>query len=142
MDCYILIIIFLIFSYLIYQINNIKKNEEFINTSSNSPGSSISPFGSLVATQVNSIYEADIQSIKNISLVAQGLTQSNGYNVKGGLTISGILNLNNAQINNNLTVSGTINGINIIDMNNAIQILTNSATQILNNLNIQASQTV
>jgi len=132
---YILIIIFLIFSYLIFQINNIKINkEEFANIPTN--------LSDLVVTEVNKIYQADVDAIKNLSLVAKGLTLSGGYIVQGGLTISGILNVANTQINNDLTVSGTINGINLNDMNNTINNLTTAATTILNNLNIQASQNV
>jgi len=135
MDYYILIIIFFIFSYLIFQINNIKINKEGF---ANSPAD----LTTLVTNQVNTVYQGDIDAIKNLSIVAQGLTQSGGYTVKNGLTISGILNVINTQINKDLTVSGTINGINLNDMNNTITNLTNTATAILNNLNTQASQAV
>jgi len=136
MDIYILTIIFLIFTYLIFQINNIKKNkEEFGN-------SSASDLSTLVAAQVNSVYKSDIDAIKNLSIIAKGLTQPGGYTVNGGLTISGLLNVANTQINSDLTVSGKINGININDMNATINNLTAAATKILNDLNTQASQNV
>lgn len=123
---------------MIFQINNLKINkEEFIDVS-------LSPttLSTVVAAQVKKVYKDDIESIQNLSIIAKGLTQNNGYNVVGGLTISGVLSVANTQINNNLTISGTINGINITAMNNTLQNLTTAATRILNDLNLQVSQDV
>jgi len=122
MEHYI-IIIFLVFIYLIYQNNNIKINtEKFANSSTE--------FSDNIISQVNQIYQSDIQSIKYLSIIAQSLTQSGGYNISNGLTISGTLNLNNAQINNL-----NVNGINISNMNNSLMTLINNSSQILNQLN-------
>jgi len=130
----IFILIFVLFAYLLFQINNIKNSEEFINLTDTSK------MTIEIINQLNNIYDADIQAIRNLSLIASKLNSGNNTTIPGDITISGKLNVSAVNINNDLNISGNINGLNLQSINNNVNTLSDTLDKIKSLLNNQFSQ--
>ena len=107
----IFILIFVLFAYLLFQINNIKNSEDFGNLTDTAK------ITIEVINQLNNIYDADVQAIRNLAVIASKLNAGNNTTIPGTITISGKLNVDAVNINTDLTVSGNINGLNLQSIN-------------------------
>jgi len=79
-NTHVLIIVFILFVFLLYKINLLKK-ETFIAASEPT-----------IAQQINQIYNADVDAIRNLSDIATKLT-TGGITLPGNLSITGNLNI-------------------------------------------------
>ena len=120
----------MIFAYLLFQINNIKNSEGFANITD------AVKINMEIINQISNIYDADIQALRNLAIIAKQLNNGNNTTIPGSITISGQLTTDTAIINN-LTISGNINGLNLQNMNNLLNTLVDTISKIKN---IQAAQ--
>jgi len=131
----ILIFIFILFAYLLYKINNIKNSEQFANITD------AAKLNIEIINQISTIYDADIQALRNLAIIAKQLNNGNNTTIPGTITISGQLTTDTAVINN-LTVNGNINGLSLQTMNNLLNTLADTITSIKNVQAAQSSQQI
>jgi Phage Tail Collar Domain len=79
-NTHILIVVFILFAFLLYKINRLEK-ETFIASSEQT-----------IAQQINQIYNADVDAVRNLSAIATQLT-TGGITLPGNLSITGVLNI-------------------------------------------------
>jgi len=132
----ILVFIFILFAYLLFQIINIKNSENFANLN-NTAQITVE-----VIDQISNLYQADVQAIRNLAIIAKALNTGNNTVIPGTLSISGQLNVDTINVNSNLTISGNINGLNLQNMNDSLKKLADTQNTIISMLNIQGSQQV
>ena len=93
---YILILIFILFAYVIYEIKCLKK-EHFDSTSD-------------IKDAVKAVYKADIEAIRNLSSIASSLTANNNLTLPADFKVTGASNFQkDATFGGNATISGNLN---------------------------------